>query len=59
MGDSPQTAYGLQSSNFLPNILLFAKLKRKHASENSSSSQDKTNYIHFVQGQQLLVSPKF
>lgn len=56
-GNSPQTAYGLPS--FYHNILLFAKLRREHASKNSSSSQDETNYIHFVQGQQLLVSPKF
>lgn len=41
------------------NVLLFAKLKRKHAKKNSYSSKDETNYINFVQGQQLLVSPEF
>lgn len=57
MGKSPQTVYGLP--RFYHNTLVFAKWRRKHASKNSSSSQDETNYTHFVPGQQLLVSPKF
>lgn len=57
MGNSPQTVRGLP--RFYHNTLVFAKWRRKRASKNSSSSQDETNYTHFVPGQQLLVSPKF
>lgn len=59
MKDGQQPTDSLWSSRFYHNTLVFAKWRRKHASKNSSSSQDETNYTHFVPGQQLLVSPKF
>lgn len=55
MKDGQQPTDSLWSSRFYHNTLVFAKWRRKHASKNSSSSQDETNYTHFVPGQQLLV----